>query len=148
MAGKGKKGRLTKLTDDVQAKIVDAVADGAPLKFAAEAAGVNERSVVRWMARGRNNEKPFRAFLSAVKAAESKCVHSSIKTLLDHGKTSWQAKAWWLERRFPDHFGTESRVVKELKNMLLSLTKGGHAVDPATKAKGKTGHGRAIDGGD
>lgn len=52
------------------------------------------------------------AFSVALKKAEAECKAARIQTILKASEKSWQAAAWWLERRCPDEYG---RMVKEEK---------------------------------
>src|SRR3954451_5857658 len=63
-------GREPKLDDDRQARILKDLAEGQTRACAAERAGISERTLLRWMARGRKGEEPFLAFMSGVKKAE------------------------------------------------------------------------------
>ena len=56
------------------------------------------------------NEKSV--FSVALKKAEAECKAARIATVLKASEKSWQAAAWWLERRCPDEYG---RMVKEEK---------------------------------
>ena len=71
-----RKGRLVKMTPEAVATILRYVAAGVPMKFAAPHAGLTDRSVNRWLAKGRAEKPggPFASFLSAVKKAESEAV--------------------------------------------------------------------------
>jgi hypothetical protein len=51
-------------------------------------------------------------FSVALKKAEAECKAARIATVLKASEKSWQAAAWWLERRCPDEYG---RTVKEEK---------------------------------
>ena len=48
-------------------------------------------------------EKPV--FSVAIKKAEAECKAARIATILKASEKSWQAAAWWLERRCPDEYG-------------------------------------------
>ena len=49
-------------------------------------------------------------FSVAIKKAEAECKVARIATILKASEKSWQAAAWWLERRCPDEY---SRILKE-----------------------------------
>ena len=49
-------------------------------------------------------------FCVALKKAEAECKVARIATILKASEKSWQAAAWWLERRCPDEY---SRIPKE-----------------------------------
>lgn len=101
-------GRPTKLTPEVQAKVVEALRLGAPRKLAAEYAGIAYDTLREWCLR----RGPFYvAFAGALKEAESK---GSVAALAKIQKAAtdgqWQAAAWLLERRDPENFGRRQVV--------------------------------------
>ena len=49
-------------------------------------------------------------FSVAIKKAEAECKVARIQTILNASDKSWQAAAWWLERRYGDEYG---RIPKE-----------------------------------
>lgn len=93
--------RKTKLTPEVQARIVDAIGQGATYELAAQYGGIHYDTFRVWM-----NEKP--AFSEAVKEAEGKAV---VKWLAKIEKAAsegaWQAASWKLERRYPHSYGRQ-----------------------------------------
>jgi len=99
-------GRKTRLTTDVQNRIVDALAIGASRGTAAELSGIGESTFYRWMERGEAATRgQFREFWEAVRSAE---VQAEI-TAIGHWRAAmprdWRACKEFLERRFPDRWG-------------------------------------------
>ena len=71
-------GRPSKLTLDVQEKIIQALHLGNHRKHAAAYAGIDETTLRRWMARGRNpSDEAYAAFREAVEQAEAKANQSA-----------------------------------------------------------------------
>ena len=101
-------GRPTKLTPEVQAKVVEALRLGAPRKLAAEYAGIAYDTLREWCLR---RGPAYVAFAVALKEAESK---GSVAALAKIQKAAtdgqWQAAAWLLERRDPENFGRRQVV--------------------------------------
>lgn len=93
-----KTGRKLKLTPELMEKIVQLVRVGTPQKYAAGACGVGEATFYDWCRR-------FQAFQAAIKKAESEAISRNVGIINIAAKSTWQAAAWWLERRFPDQFG-------------------------------------------
>ncbi len=154
---KKKKGRRNrtpdKLTPEAQKVIVDAVAGGVPRKYAAARAGVAERTVREWVARGAKDKSgAYAAFFAAMKKAEADRLAASVARIgraaaggqvIERTTTTttkpdgtvvtkcvekvtrgeWTADAWFLERRHPDEFAGNRREVKELKDQLTTLLK-------------------------
>ena len=103
-------GRPTKLTPEVQEKIVSLVRAGNYPEVAAQAAGIDPRTYYRWMEKGEDGPAPYGQFRHAVKeaqaAAESHAVTIIRKAAIDG---SWQAAAWFLERSHPRKWGRHDR---------------------------------------
>lgn len=104
-------GRPTKLTPEVQEKIVSLVRAGNYPEVAAQAAGINAATYYRWMQKGEESTKPYGEFREAVKeaqaAAESHAVTIIRKAAMDG---SWQAAAWFLERSKAERWRRKENV--------------------------------------
>ena len=103
-----KQGRPTKLTTEVQDKIVRAVATGNWLDTACAYAGVDASTVRRWMAKGEGDDapEPFRSFCTSIKGAKAEAEVRAVALIQKAAQDgTWQASAWYLERSFPDRWG-------------------------------------------
>ena len=104
-------GRPTKLTPEVQEKIVSLVRAGNYPEVAAQAAGIDPRTYYRWMEKGEDGPAPYGQFRHAVKeaqaAAESHAVTIIRKAAIDG---SWQAAAWFLERSKAERWRRKENV--------------------------------------
>lgn len=118
-----RRGQPPKLTSKVQTAIVKALAAGVPRRFAALAADVSERTLYNWLARGRRESRgTYFQFLQAVKKAEAEAVAARVARIARAaGKGSWQADAWWLERRHPEDFALNRSEVKALARQVAEL---------------------------
>ncbi len=104
-------GRPSKLTPVVAARILEAVELGATWERAADAAGVGASTLRDWRQRGEAGEKPFAAFLAALKRAEGAGVERALMVIRKAAAAgAWQASAWLLERRYPADYGRRSEV--------------------------------------
>jgi len=122
-----------KLSQQAQEAICRDVADGLDHKHAALRAGVSPRTLRNWLTTGRRThdpkteyEKACVTFLAAFQKATADAVASNvllIQTAAHEG--TWQAAAWWLERRHPDLYGSDRKRVKELERLLAEIIKGG-----------------------
>ena len=93
-------GRPTKLDDLTAKRICDAIATGNTRRCAAEAAGVSCTAIKQWVGRGRAGEEPFAAFLARLQKADAEAEAKAVKVIVDAAQSgTWQAAAWWLERR-------------------------------------------------
>lgn len=102
--------RPTKLTPQVQKRICDLLAAGNTRRAAAECAGITDRTLYAWLQRGEVAKSgPFLQFLRAVEKAEAEAEAVSVLTIRQAARESWQAAAWWLERRRPHDWGRIER---------------------------------------
>lgn len=125
-------GRPTKLTPELQVKVIEGIELGMPLEQAALAVGISEPTIHRWISEGETDEQ-YREFREAVRAARAK----RMKDLLDHvwrsmkdlrsGPTlqrgDWKAAWKMLETLEPKDFGLKVRihVTEELTELLKEL---------------------------
>ena len=95
--------RPTKLTDDVQKRLCDALRLGATHAHAAAYAGVSERVFYQW-------REKFVQFLQTVSKAEAEGAMISLGRINKAGADDWRAAAWLLEHRFPEHYGRQAAL--------------------------------------
>tara|TARA_Y100000114_G_scaffold63973_1_gene58599 strand:+ start:18 stop:470 length:453 start_codon:yes stop_codon:yes gene_type:complete len=96
-----KRGRPTRLTEETQRKICEAILLGCTYDIAASYAGISQRSLYEWLSRGRDGQgKKFKDFYAAVKNAESMNAVRNLASIAQAAKDgNWTAAAWMLERR-------------------------------------------------
>lgn len=105
-------GRPTKLTPEVQEKIVTALRAGNYQETAALYAGITAATFYDWMNRGKNEpESIYAEFLDAVEKAKADAEVRDV-VLIDRAAAdgNWQAAAWKLERKFPQRWGRVNRT--------------------------------------
>lgn len=116
-------GRKTKLTPLVQEKIVKAIRAGNYAYVAAQYAGISQASFYGWLIRGeaekerlsQNGARPRKAetvfveFLEAIKSAEAQAEAIRVAMITKASQETWQAAAWWLERKFPDRWARKDK---------------------------------------
>jgi len=102
--------RRTKLTDRTKEDIVKALRAGNSRRDSALYAGVSETTFYSWMARGREGEPLYAEFLEAVEKAEAQSVVRNVAIIQRAAEETWQAAAWWLERKRPDDWGRRQRM--------------------------------------
>ena len=88
---------MTKRTPKILAAICELVKNGLSVSHAAEKLHVHHSTVARW-------RKELAEFDTAILAAEAEFIDSQIANIRTAAKTSWQASAWLLERKFPEFF--------------------------------------------
>jgi predicted DNA-binding protein (UPF0251 family) len=109
-----KRGRPSKLTKTVAAKIVEYLEVGNYQETAARAAGISRSTFHRWMKRGadaksRGKDSRYRDFRDSVKKAEAEAEVRAVKCVIDASETKWQAAMTYLERKFPERWSRGER---------------------------------------
>ena len=104
-----KRGRPSKLTKTVAARIVEYLEVGNYQETAARAAGISRSTFHRWMKRGadaksRGKDSRYRDFRDNVKKAEAEAEVAAVKCVIDASETKWQAAMTFLERKFPERW--------------------------------------------
>jgi hypothetical protein len=90
--------RPTKLTIEVQDRVVALIRAGNTVQVAAQAAGICRRTFHLWMAR---DDDPYRAFRAAVEQARADAEASLVARA---ARGNWRAAAFLLEQRFPERW--------------------------------------------
>ena len=117
-----KGGRPTKLTPDVQDRIVRLLRAGNYIETAAAFCDIDKPTLYAWLKRGNRQRKGiFREFLNAVDAAQAEAEIRDLEVIRKEG--AWQGAAWRLERKFPRRWGRHDRLdIGELpKPVVLDL---------------------------
>jgi hypothetical protein len=147
--------RRPELTPKVASAIVDVVRKGAGRGAAAAAAGVPERTLLRWLERGEADPtSECGALLLRVQAAEAETELKALKIVWQASEKSWQAAAWFLERTHQDRYAIRQKVdirsefeakaavmsdqeLKERRRELLAMAKRDIDEDLAERAEGR-----------
>jgi transposase-like protein len=105
--------RQTKLTPEVQDRIVAALRAGNYQETAAVYGGISAPTFYRWMEQGADSESEeiYQEFREAVEKAKADAEVRDV-ALIDKAahNGSWQAAAWKLERKFPNKWGRVNRT--------------------------------------
>jgi len=102
--------RKLKLTPKVQEAICKAILAGNFNQIAASDAGVGESTFYRWLQEGEAAQSGIkREFWEAVKKAEATAETQYVSLMEKAAKQSWQAAAWWLERKHNDRWGRREK---------------------------------------
>lgn len=103
---------MTKFNPETRRKIIQALEAGNYRKTAAALAGVDESTFYKWMKRGEKAKSgKYFQFVQSVKRAEekAKAYHlQQIRKASENG--SWQASAWYLERKHPQEWGRRQQI--------------------------------------
>jgi transposase-like protein len=90
--------RKTKLTPEVQQKIVDAILEGAYDWVAARAVGINQDTFYYWLQRGEAGESPYSEFSEAVGHARAEARRGAEAAVRKSDPLSWLMKGPGRER--------------------------------------------------
>ena len=92
MAAQPNAGRPTKYTPPTVAKITDALRGGNTRRASCAAGNISADTFANWL-------KDYSVFSDAVEKAEGEAELRNLAVIQDATKTTWQAAAWWLERK-------------------------------------------------
>jgi hypothetical protein len=92
MAAQPGAGRPTKYTEQTVAKLLEALKGGNTRRASCAAAGIDQTTLANWL-------KEYSDFSYAVEKAEGEAELRNLAVIQDATKTTWQAAAWWLERK-------------------------------------------------
>lgn len=121
-------GNPYKLTEAVRKAIVDSISNGVPRCYAVKRAGVNHTTFCRWLRNGKKSADPHsleRQLYLDVEKAHAEAVARNVELVQTAAIDTWQAAAWWLERRCPAEFGRDTEVVAALKKLLRERERAG-----------------------
>lgn len=109
-------GRPSKLTPEIQEKICQLLKAGNTFRTACEVAGVGWSTGREWRTRGedrhsaREGDEDYAAFAAAVQKAEEEAAARNVALIQKAAANgTWQAAAWWLERKFPGEWARIDR---------------------------------------
>lgn len=113
--GKAKTGRPSKLTPAVHDHLVEAIKSGNYIETAVRACGIGVSTYYGWMERGEadlanGKDTPYAELSEAIRKAEGEAETDALGEIRKAARDSWQAAAWYLERKFPARWGRKDRV--------------------------------------
>lgn len=127
-------GRPSKLNDKVKEKFFAAISNGHTYESSCALAGISERAFYQWKVKGTDpTEKRNSEYVQFMQELQEKEALAKIKLLSDIQKSdSWQAKAWILERRWPEEWGRKDKVSieKEVEQVIVYLPDNGRTPIP------------------
>lgn len=106
--------RPTKLDDLTAKRVINAARAGVSRRGAAEAARVDQATLFRWLALGRDGVAPYREFRERFLEAEAGAEREVVDALMEQARGGHvQAICFWLERRRPRDWGKTEAVANE-----------------------------------
>lgn len=137
---KGPGGQPTKLTPDLQSKLINALKLGMYIRQACEFVGISAFTYHHWLKQAAKGRKLYVEFKVAADNAAAVAEGSALQTVRAAGD-NWQANAWFLERRFRDRWARtrDNSGVAETpvqKQLVVRFAKPGE-VKPEPDTEGK-----------
>jgi len=90
-------------------EIAGYIADGNTIQASCAAAGIHRTTYYDWLDRGRDGDESngglYVMFAEMIEKAESAAEMDHVSNIKSAGRVTWQASAWWLERRNPKDWG-------------------------------------------
>lgn len=107
-------GRPSKFTIERRKRILEALRQGNTRKVAVALAAINYDTFCEWL-------RQYPEFSEQIKNAEAEAELASVKIIRKAAITTWQAAAWWLERRRPEEWATSHVVRVRLEREVEAL---------------------------
>lgn len=105
-----------KITPEVQDIICKCLRAGNTINASAQSAGITPQTLNAWLRKGKKiGSGKYFQFYEAVKKAEADAQVHAVAIIRSAMSKSWQAAAWWLERKFPADWALRQYV--EQKNI-------------------------------
>jgi transposase len=120
---KTRTGRPTKLTPEVQERIVTALRAGNYRETASRHAGISYMTFRRWEMKG-----------EAIKKAEADAEVRDLELISKAAEEQWQAAAWKLERKYPQRWGRRDATKLELSGEVKQVTISDRELDQLREA--------------
>lgn len=113
-------GRPTKFTEEVKAKLCEAVSKGAPYELACNYAGIDDKTFYLWKNLANNGDERYIDFFDKLKQIEGAAALRWLDRIEEASHEQWQASAWKLERRHHKHF-SQNAALLEMNERLRKL---------------------------
>ena len=104
--------RKPKLTEKMIETAEKLIAAGNYQRHVAQYLGIDESTCYRWLQKGERAQQNslYSKLYKAVKKAEAEAVARNVTIIQKAAQDTWQAAAWWLERKCPEEWGRKERV--------------------------------------
>lgn len=104
-------GRPSKLTPETREKLLSAIRLGNYRETACAYAGIDPHTLGRWMKRGEREQRgEYWELCALIKDAEASAEMVSVARIRAASADTWQAAAWYLERKFPERWARSDRL--------------------------------------
>lgn len=114
--------RPSKLSPEIQEKLIRAIKTGCPFATACDYANLDYSTFRRWLIKGeKQGAGRFREFYDAVRRAESGLEVKLIAQWHQSAETDWRAACEFLSRRFPDRWSPTQKFQVQLEAELNAI---------------------------
>lgn len=132
-----KLGAKSKLTPEIEAKILSLYESGVPICICSAAVGLSRATAHSWVVRGEKEtnegiESEYSSFFKKLYERDAKKISSYIQEI-ERGDKTWKAYDSLLTKRWPRSFSPQSLLADELQQK----------IDMLKELMEKTGHGLA-----
>lgn len=102
------------LTEEMQLRICEAIRLGAALELVASYAGVSEKTLSRWIQRGKTEESgEYQQLWRQIKKARADLAIGLLFQIDKAAAKNWKAAVWKLKQLYPEYYGHSSLVSGE-----------------------------------
>ncbi len=103
-----------KATAETVAVILGAIGEGLSQREASVLAGISEDTLSLW--------KRDSDFSEQIRQKQIECKLGHIRNIKKASEKSWQASAWWLERKYKEEFSLKTKMDLEVNESLNQLS--------------------------
>lgn len=101
--------------------LVERVREGCPITAVCDSLHIARSVYYLWMEKGKQpDNEPYTSFRDRVRGAKGDFLCDCVTAIKDCGRKQWQAHAWLLERKDPEHF-SEKYMRKKYPEHLAEL---------------------------
>ena len=116
-------GRPPELINKKADIFLQAIEDGVTIEVAAEFAGINRVTLYRYLEKSKDENNPhhlmYQEFSNKYKKAQAK---AEVDLLLKiQGDSTWQSKAWIMERRFPKRWAKDRPIEDTGREIVINF---------------------------
>ena len=105
-----KRGVPSKLTPEMEAKILEILRAGHFRETCCAAVGIHIDTFYGWLERARKGDEPYATFAGKVAIAEAEAEIAHTETLMSAGPQDWRAAAHYLRYRWASRWADKSEV--------------------------------------
>lgn len=117
-----KRGRPSKLTPDLRARLLAAIRGGNYRQTACQWVGIDYTTFARWMRESKADpDGPHGPLYQEVLEAETAAEIQAVANLVKAGRDDPKLTQWWLERKFPERWGSQTKAIRDLEKRVAEL---------------------------